>query len=203
MGASWWRSRGPFPRILSLTFERRASFRRLKPQRRSVALRLRAYGELKFVDPRPASGRGLLLDTCVYIDVLQGGVPAEVKRLLEMRIVNHSAIALAELTHLIGALDPAHPGTAQALKRLGEVIDNIPARRLSAPSVRACGEAGMLAGLVTRLAGRHKDFLLLNDAMLFLQAAEMGCELLTGNVAEFDWFDQIVPGTGVIFYRKE
>jgi len=157
---------------------------------------------LNFVDPRPASGRGLLLDTCVYIDVLQGVAPPEVKRLLELRIVNHSAIALAELTHLVGALDPAHPGTPPALKRLGEVIDNIHARRLSGPSVRACGEAGMLAGLVTRLAGRRKDLALLNDAMLFLQAAEMGCELLTGNVVEFDWFDQIVPGTGVMFYRK-
>jgi len=143
------------------------------------------------------------MDTCVYIDVLQGWAPAEVKRLLGTRIVNHSAIALAELTHLMGALDPAHPGTAPVLRRLGEVIDNIPPRRLSAPSVRVCGEAGMLAGLVTRLAGRRKDILLLNDAMLFLQAAEMGCELLTGNVAEFDWFDQIVPGTGVMFYRKE
>jgi len=158
---------------------------------------------LPFAGTRPATGRGLLLDTCVYIDMLQGPAPPAVDRLLETRIVNHSAIALAELTHLMGALDPAHPGTAPALTRLGEVIDNIRARRLTGPSVRACGEAGMLAGLVTRLAGRRKDISLLNDAMLFLQAAEMGCELLTGNVAEFDWFDQIVPGTGVMFYRKE
>jgi len=134
--------------------------------------------------------------------MLQGPAPEAVDRLLEARIVNHSAVALAELTHLIGALDPAHPGTAPVLKRLGEVIDNVAAHRLSGPSVRACGEAGMLAGLVTRLAGRRKDVALLNDALLFLQAAEMGCELLTGNVEEFDWFDQIVPGTGVMFYRK-
>jgi hypothetical protein len=59
----------------------------------------------------------------------------------------------------------------------------------------------MLAGLVTRLTGQKASIALLNDALLFLQAAEMGCDLLTGNVADFDWFDQLLPGTGVFFYR--
>ena len=59
----------------------------------------------------------------------------------------------------------------------------------------------MLAGLVTRLTGQRKSIALLNDAMLFLQAAEMGCDLLTANVSDFDFFDQLLPGTGVLLYQ--
>jgi hypothetical protein len=126
----------------------------------------------------------------------------EVDRILETRIVNHSTVALAELTHLIGALDPAHRGTAGALKSIGQTIDDIPTHRLTAPSIRTCGEAGMLAGLVTRLTGQGNSIALLNDAMLFLQAAEMGLDLLTANVSDFDFFDQLLPGTGILLYQR-
>lgn len=146
-------------------------------------------------------GRELLLDTSVYIDVLQGRAPVAVDQLLQTRIVNHSTVALAELTHLIGLLDPAHPGTASVLKILGLTIDDIPPHRLTLPSTRAFGEAGMLAGLAARVTGQSNGKALLNDATLFLQAAEMGCDLLTGNIRDFDWFDQLLPGTGVVLYR--
>jgi hypothetical protein len=184
-----------------LTFDRLASLRRLKPQRRSPQLVHRADADLPFVSRQPVSGRQLLLDTCVYIDELQSKTPAHVEEMIQSRIVNHSAIALAELTHLIGALNPAHPGTPSVLKPLNKMIDAIPQHRVIVPSIRAYGEAGMLAGLVTRLTGQKASIALLNDALLFLQAAEMGCDLLTGNVADFDWFDQLLPGTGVFFYR--
>jgi hypothetical protein len=59
----------------------------------------------------------------------------------------------------------------------------------------------MLAGLVTRLTGKLKSMALLNDAMLFLQATEMRCDLLTANVSDFDFFDQLFPGTGVLLYQ--
>ncbi|PBN41577.1 hypothetical protein SxD43FB_21020 [Sphingobium sp. D43FB] len=145
-------------------------------------------------------GRELLLDTCVYIDVLQGKTPVEVDCLLENRIVNHSCVALAEMTHLMGALDPADKRTASVLKTLGRTIDDIPKHRLNAPSSRMFGEAGMLAGMVTRLSRQPHSIALLNDALLFLQAAATGCDLLTGNRRDFDFFDQIIPGTGVILY---
>ncbi len=147
------------------------------------------------------AGRELLLDTTVYIDVLQGRTPVEIDRLLETRIVNHSTVALSELTRLFGALDPAHSGTIAVLKVLGQTIDDIPPHRLTAPSARAYGEAGMLTGLVTRLTGQPGTVALLNDAVLFLHAAETGCDLLTGNVRDFDWFDQLLPDTGVLLYR--
>ncbi len=147
------------------------------------------------------AGRPLLLDTTVYVDVLQGTPQVEVQEILRRRVVNHSTVALAELTHLVGALDPGHPGTRRTLTILGETIDDIPPRRLTAPSTRAFGEAGMLAGLAARLSGRGKTVALLADALLLLQAAETGCDLLTGNVADFDLLDQLLPGTGVVFYR--
>ena len=184
-----------------MTFDRRASVRRIKPQRRGSALARRADADLPFVTAQTPAGRELLLDTTVYIDVLQGKTPIEVDRLLQTRIVNHSTVALSELTHLFGALDPAHSRTARVLKALGQTMDDIPAHRLTAPSTRACGEAGMLAGLVTRLTGQPNTVTLLNDALLFLHAAEAGCDLLTGNVRDFDWFDQLLPGTGVLLYR--
>lgn len=111
-----------------------------------------------------------MLDTCVYIDVLQGRSPQDVDRLIETRIVNHSTVCLAELTHLFGRLDPAHPGTKGVLRELSGVIADIPGHRLSAPSVSAAGEAGMLAGLVARLADVEvgRGPVLLNDARLYL-----------------------------------
>jgi predicted nucleic acid-binding protein len=184
-----------------LVFDRSASVRRIKPQRRASPLVHRADANLPYIRETSIAGRELLIDTCVYIDLLQGRMPGLVDRILQARIINHSTVALAELTHLFGALDPAHPGTAGALRQLGRTIDDIPPHRLSAPSDRACGEAGMLAGLVTRLTGQRHAISLLNDAMLFLQAAEMGYDILTANVSDFDWFDQILPGTGVLFYR--
>ncbi len=44
---------------------------------------------------------------------------------------------------------------------------------------------------------------LVNDALLLLHAAEIGCDLVTGNVRDFDWLDQLMPGHGLILYRTE
>lgn len=185
-----------------MSYDRRESLRRIKPQRRGSPLTRRADADLPFVtDQTTLAGRELLLDTSVYIDVLQGRTPTAVDRLLQTRIINHSTAALSELTHLLGALDPAHPRTTGVLKALGQTIDDIPPHRLTQPSTRACGEAGMLAGLATRLTGQANSMALLNDALLFLHAAEAGCALLTGNVRDFDGFDQLLPGTGMLLYR--
>jgi len=156
---------------------------------------------LPFVTAPVAAGAELLLDTCVYIDVSQNHSPGAVDRLVETRIVNHSTICLAELTHLFGRLDPAHRETRRTLSTLGGVLARIPARRLTTPSERAFGEAGMLAGLCARLTGRRTDPSLLNDALIFLQAREQGRAVLTRNVADFDYFDQLAPGGDLLFYR--
>jgi hypothetical protein len=43
---------------------------------------------------------------------------------------------------------------------------------------------------------------MLNYAMIYLHTAETGCDVLTGNVRDFDGFDQLLPGAGLILYRK-
>lgn len=186
-----------------MSFDRKASVRRIKPQRPTSTLSRRSDSNLPFVIGMPPAGREVLLDTCVYIDVLQGKTPEDVDRLLQTRIVNHSTVALSEMTWLLGALDPAHSQTSRILKLLGATIDDIPPHRLSSPSQRAFGEAGMLAGLVSRLTGQPKSQSLVNDALLLLHAAEIGCDLVTGNVRDFDWLDQLMPGHGLILYRTE
>jgi predicted nucleic acid-binding protein len=186
-----------------LRFDLAAALRRIRPQRRSGALIRRDDGALPFVTARVAAGAELLLDTCVYIDVIQGRTPGAVDALLVMRICNHSSICLAELTHLFGRLDPARSETPTILKELSGVIeDDIPPHRLISPSARAQGEAGMLAGLAARLGGYSKEQTLLNDAILYLQAIERGCVVLTRNLREFDLFDQLLPCDRVLFYRQ-
>ncbi|MET0428596.1 MAG: hypothetical protein ABW026_08860 [Microvirga sp.] len=176
--------------------------RRLKAQRVSASISGRSEENLTFVDEVRA-GRELMLDTCVYIDVIQGKIPQAVEGLLTTRIVNHSAICLAELTHLFGRLDPNHEETPATLKEIRGIIENdIPSHRMTAPSTRVLGEAGMLAGLTTRLSGRARDHVLLNDAILYLQAQELGCVVLTRNVADFDLFHQLLPTSELLFYRQ-
>jgi hypothetical protein len=179
--------------------------RRFKPERRIAALMRRPEKMLPFASENAATGGELLLDTCVYIDNLQNRTPPAVDNLLNTRLPNHSGIALAELTHLFGRLDPRDARTEAVLGRIRTVISNVPRHRLKRPSVNALGEAGILAGLVARLASLEwgREHALLNDAALYLQAIEQGQTLLTRNVREFDWFDQLLPNGRVLFYRTK
>jgi predicted nucleic acid-binding protein len=197
-----WRAKAGSPRAWILTFDLSLALRRIKPQRITSRLHRRRDEDLQFVAAPASPGPELMLDTCVYIDVLQGHTPVEVDELLEQRIVNHSTVSLSELTHLFGRLDPAHADTAATLRELRGVIDDIPSHRLSAPSERVAGGAGMLAGLVARAAGRDPGVALLNDALLMLHALESGCVLLTRNLADFDVLQQLMPQSQVLFYDR-
>ena len=183
-----------------MNFDLSRALRRIRPQRAATGFRRRSIADLPTIQAPISAGPELLLDTCVYIDVLQGRSPEEVDGLLQARIVNHSTVCLAELTHLFGRLDPAHPGSAGVLREIRQVIEDIPAHRLSAPSADAMGQAGMLAGLVSRLSGADPG--LLNDASLYLQALERGWIVLTRNVRDFEIFDQLLPAGRVLFYEQ-
>jgi hypothetical protein len=187
-----------------LNFDLARSLRKFKPGRRATALARRPEKMLPFVSENTVGGAELLLDTCVYIDDLQGRLPSAVDNLLATRLSNHSGIALAELTHLFGRLDPRDARTDAVLSKIRAVISSVPPHRLKAPSINVLGQAGILAGFATRLAGMEsrREQALLNDAALFLQAMEQGKTLLTRNIREFDWFDQLLPGSRVLFYRQ-
>ncbi len=160
--------------------------------------------DLPIVRSPAEAGAELLLDTCVYIDVLQGRTPESVDELLEARILNHSTVCLAELTHLFGRLDPAHPDTPSVLRQVRQTIEDMPVHRLTSPSATVAGEAGMLAGLVARLSRAEPSGnpALLNDASLYLQALERGWIVLTRNVRHFDFFDQLLPAGRLLVYEQ-
>jgi len=185
-----------------LSFDLKRSLRRLKPTRRTARLDRRPDAALPFISEKPTGGPELLLDTCVYIDMLQRRAPVGLKTLLSARLCNHSGITLAELTHLFGRLDPRDGRTSSVTVELSEMILNIADHRLTAPSTHVLGEAGILAGLAARLTGTEAGPALLNDAVLYLQAIEQGQTIVTRNVREFDWFDQILPSGRVLLYRQ-
>jgi hypothetical protein len=131
-------------------------------------------------------------------------LPERVKRLFARRLSHHSGVALAELTHPFGRLSPWDSRTAAVLARITTAISGIPEHRLSAPSVSVFGEAGILAGIVARLADIETihEQALLNDAILYLQAVENGQVIVTRNIHEFDFFDQLLPSKRVLFYSR-
>lgn len=187
-----------------MSFDLDGVLRRLKPSKRRVALVRRKPADLPFVDQHLVPGPELLLDTTVYLDGLQDRSPATVDQLMRMRVCNHSAVCLAELTHAFGRLDPANPGTQAALDRCRDTIMIIRPHRLSEPSLSAWGAAGILAGLAFRLGNYAKgqERKLLNDALVFLQAVEAGQTILTGNIKDFDLLSQLVPNGRVVFYKS-
>ncbi len=182
----------------------RRSLRRLRPQSFSQPLRRRDRAELPFVRDAALIGPPLLLDTTVYIDVLDGTASGEVDRLLETRVIQHCAIAVAELCHNFGRLSPDHPGSAAILSVLEETVEMIPAHRLQAPSEGVLLEAGILAGLLCRLGSLPKgqESAALNDAVIYLHALERGYVVLTRNLRDFDLISQIVPAGRVLFYDR-
>jgi predicted nucleic acid-binding protein len=178
------------------------SLRRLKPEKWTGSLSPRNSRDLDFVDAADPFGPPLLLDTCVYLDTLEGRLPVEAKELIKSRPVRHVAIVLGELTHVFGRLAPSSANAA-ALVRLRSAIEFIDPCRLSEPTAGISLEAGILCGLVFRLGGFQvgQEVAALNDATIFLHALKQGLTVLTRNHNDFDRMSQIVPGGKVLFYR--
>jgi predicted nucleic acid-binding protein len=187
-----------------LIFDIDGALRRLKPQRRHKPLARRPDRGLDWIDDAPAIGPPVLLDTTVYVDVLQGVSSAALDRFIALRTCHHSAVAVAELTHAFGRLDPQDKRTNAALKAIRHTIEDIPAHRLSAPDVAVWGAAGILAGLLFRLGSfaPGAEYVCLNDALIYLHARKLGIPVLTGNLRDFDVLQQLVPDGRVLFYRK-
>lgn len=188
-----------------MLFDATAALRSIKPEKRTAPIARRDNAQLSWVDSEPEIGGPLLLDTCVYLDVLRGVTPEAVDSLLTYRLCHHSAVCLSELTHVFGRLDPSHAATKSILKTVQDTIADIPAHRLSAPDVDAWGTAGVLAGLLTRLTNAPKNQgharRFLNDALILLQARNLGASVVTANIRDFDYLTQLVPSARVVFYR--
>ncbi len=70
----------------------------------------------------------------------------------------HLSVALGELSHNFGRLDPRHPNTREHLHELAGVIDDIPRHRLDeAITAGVLLEAGILSGLSSGSAVSSRD----------------------------------------------
>jgi hypothetical protein len=85
--------------------------------------------------------------------------------------------------------------THGALKVIGQTVRDIPRHRLAAPDADLWGAAGILAGLLFRLGTYPKgaERRCLNDALVYLQARKLGWPVVTGNIKDFDFLNQLVP----------
>lgn len=159
--------------------------------------------ELPFASAEEVAGQALLLDTCVYIDQMQGRAPDLVEQLVDTRHVNHSTVAIQELMHTVGVLRPEDRRTASVVEAVQAQVAAMPDHRVFTPDADVLGRAALLAGMLCRLQGYVKDakFKALQDCTLFLQAQKLGFTVLTRNIAEFDFLLQLVPTGRALFYR--
>ncbi|RUX09669.1 DNA-binding protein [Mesorhizobium sp. M8A.F.Ca.ET.059.01.1.1] len=168
------------------------------------ALARRTDDKLPFVNEGELGGQALLLDTCVYIDRLQGKAPVLVQQIMDARHNNHSAICIQELAHTLGVLKPDDPRTAIVHQAISEVLRSMPGHRILTPDADVLGRAAVLNGVLCRLQGYQKGqsrLRCLHDCTLYLQASKSGLVLLTRNIADYDFCGQLVPGGKVLFYR--
>jgi hypothetical protein len=165
----------------------------------------RPDNELSFVSEDLIGGQALLLDTCVYIDQMQDRSPEILDILMESRHVNHSTVAIQELMHTVGVLDPKDPRTPTVISEIRHQIKAMPSHRIFAPEPDILARAALLSGMLCRLQGYAADKKLraLQDSVLFLQAQKLGFALLTVNISDFDYMLQMMPAAQVLFYRKK
>jgi predicted nucleic acid-binding protein len=158
---------------------------------------------LPFIRSGMIIGSGLLLDTCFYIDQMQQRAPASGCPLVSRERANHSTVAVQELMHGVGVLDPRHRGTPAAILQIRAVIRAMSAHRLYAPDADVLARAALLCGILSRLQGYARDqrLRLLQDCVLFLQAQKLGLAVLTRNIGDFDLLLQLFPMARVLFYR--
>ena len=183
-------------------FDAARRWARFDPQR---TLTRRSDNELPFVNPGSIGGQGLLLDTCVYIDQMQDRSPRILDDLIAQRQVNHSTVAVQELMHTVGVLNPSDARTANVIDVIGKQIRTIPPHRIFAPDTEILGRAALLSGILCRLQGYEKDGKqrALQDGVLFLQAQKLGLVVLTANVGDYDVLLQLIPAGRALFYRSK
>jgi predicted nucleic acid-binding protein len=149
--------------------------------------------------------RTLLYDTTVYVDILQGRFPEAGDLAIRAADAWHSTVTEAELIAACGLLNPRHPNTVETTRQIMAVIDCRPAHRTIAPDRETWLVAGVLSGILARLQGygRTDRRRVLNDALVFATARKHGMAVLTRNVGDFDFLQQLDPSGRVVFYERD
>jgi predicted nucleic acid-binding protein len=188
--------------VAAFDFDAARRWARFDPQK---TLARRRSSELPFVDANRIAGQGLLLDTCVYIDQMQDRSPHLLDDVIAQRQVNHSTVAIQELMHTVGVLNPSDPRTAGVVTEIGRQIKAMPPHRVFAPDTEVLGRAALLSGIMCRIQGYGTNGKLraLQDCVLILQAQRLGLVVLTANVRDYDVLLQLIPAARALFYRKK
>jgi len=150
---------------------------------------------------RPGS---LLYDTTVYVDILQGRFPEAGEATLLAAHAWHSTVAQTELASVCALLDPARADSRDAVKQIAAAINRIPRHRTISPDPAIWFDAGILTGAFARLQSTPKAERrrILNDALIFATARKYGHAVLTRNIVDFDFLQQLDPSGRVLFYRS-
>jgi predicted nucleic acid-binding protein len=186
-----------------LSSEFQGTLRRLKPDKHRAQLRPRAESELKFIGTTSQRPAKLLYDTTVYIDILQGRFPQQGEATLRATEAWHSPVTEAELAATCGLLDPAHFQTPAIIEQVAAVINRRSSYRTITPDPEIWRDAGVLSGTLARTQGygTEQRRRVLNDALLFATARKYGCAVLSRNVRDFDFLQQLDPSGKVMFYK--
>ena len=172
------------------------------PARWTKTLRYRAKSALPFDAGAVSPAVPIVLDATVYIDGRR--LPPPIAAIVARNTVLHSATSLAELAVSIGYLDPADSRTPTHRQPIDDVMAHVVPTRIVAPSSDAWVEAAVLAGILARTQGIPKPERrkLLNDALIFLTAAEAGATLISRNVKDMDLLLQLKPDVPVLLYDR-
>lgn len=181
-----------------------AVFKRHEPAKWTRTLAYRSRGDLPYDTAAVPAGAPILLDTTVYLDQLKGDLPRSIVDLVAARRIHHGAPALSELAAGICLLDPSDPRTVSSRKPIEETLARVPPQMILVPSDAAWIEASVLAGILARTQGLPKADRrkLLNDALLFMVAAETGSLLISRNAKDCDLLLQMKPGVPVLLYDR-
>lgn len=166
-------------------------------------LPLRSDDELDFLADGDMVGEQIMLDTCGYIDQMQGRLPISVAQRVEARTTVHSPIVLGELSFLFGNLDPRDSRIEAALAAIQMMLSAIGEHRIipltHEDMMRGMILSGCLARLLNRQGASRRN--VQNDSILAAHAARTGNLLVTRNIADFDRLSQLEPRLKVSFYR--
>ena len=158
---------------------------------------------LDFIETTTIRPTKLLYDTTVYIDILQDRFPKQGELMLRAVDAWHSPVSEAELAAACGLLDPSHSGTRKIIEAITALIDRRPTQRTITPDRDIWREAGILSGMLARLQDYERDQRqrVLNDGLIYVTARRYGCTVLTRNLMDFDFLQQLDPSGRVLFYK--
>ena len=184
-----------------MTFDIYRLLRNIKPEKHTISPIDRDHNQLR-TDSAAAQKRSIVLDTTTYIDAGQGKLPPHISAVIEAWPIHHCSVALSEIAHGLGRLDPAHPHTKQNKDFLQAVLEKVPQHRIVNPTDDIHITGGILTGIIARLLtlpkGAHRNRI--NDILIYLTARSIGAAVVTANVADFDILQQLVPDGHVIYY---